>query len=229
MKKNILFFMVVCIVIIFGCVGMKEKKSVLQDNIFISSTFPKIKIQINQDFKYIGKVEKQKHENHTTGYGGTFINYEYYIFLHPDNNNSFTKGALIRRSELASGYWLPDVFSKVKDKIDSGGMKINGKYYKYAVFSSASVFNNYEELFIYDKGYEVPNCFLVKGLGRRIGAGDKNLIKIIYFEDMRTICDNKYSCKGWNNKETLTAEQVEYLKKFNENYLQNIQILKYDN
>ena len=62
MKKYILFFMAVCIVIIFGCEGMKVKNNILQDNIFISSAFPKIKIRLNQDFKYIGKVEKKKYE-----------------------------------------------------------------------------------------------------------------------------------------------------------------------
>jgi hypothetical protein len=70
----------------------------------------------------------------------------------------------------------------------------------------------------------VPNCFLVKRLGRRVGPEDRILFIIIYFEDMRTILDSKYSCKDWNNKEKLNAEQVEYLKKFNEKHLDDIKI-----
>ena len=45
------FFMVVCLVLTFGCAAMKPQRDVLQDNIFYSSTSPRIKIKIHPDFK----------------------------------------------------------------------------------------------------------------------------------------------------------------------------------
>ena len=60
MKKNILYLIVVfCFIVIFSCVGVEIERTV-QDNTFYSSSSPKLKVETNPDFNYIGKVENTK-------------------------------------------------------------------------------------------------------------------------------------------------------------------------
>jgi len=221
-KMRILyFFMVVCLVLTFGCAGMKPERDVLQDNIFYSSTSPKMKIKINPDFKYIGKAEQQKYIEY---FGGTLLEQEAYLFGHIEDNR-ILKGVSIRIDTIQKGYAAPDLFAWAKNKLDSGVMRIQGKNYQYVVYSYSGPIIKYVRDFISDKGYIIPNCFLAKGLGRIVSADAKTKMYIFYIEDIRHIHGNKYSCNDWLDKYMLTNEQQELLKGFIDRSEKNIQIL----
>jgi len=119
---------------------------------------------------------------------------------------------------------LADLFSGVKDKLDSGDMKIEGKRYQ-RIVSVSRLFSKDEADFISDKGYIIPRCFLVKGLGRIVSADERTKMYIFYIEDIRHIHGIKYSCRDWINKNMLTNEQQELLKGFIDRSEKNFQIL----
>ena len=220
------FFMVVCLVLTFGCAGMKPERTVLQDNVFYSSTSPKIKIKIHSDFKYIGKAEKHKWSESVEKTATTHFEGESYLFGHIEDDK-IVKGVVIRIFTLGEThwYWLPDLFSWVKDKLDSGDMKIQGKRYQRIVFASR-LFSKDEADFISDKGYIIPSCFLVKGLGRIVSVDGRTKMYIFYIEDTSHLSDNKYSYRrDWISKYMLTNEQEEFLKEFIDRSEKNIQIL----
>jgi len=133
MKKNISYLiMLSCLIYIFGCVGMKVERTV-KDNIFYSSFMPKITVITSPDFKFIGKVENVKHLDFESGTGGTFTKSNSYIFGKVNDLKVITKGVLIMIMKTHSGYWLPELFSYIKNPIDEGVGKINDQNYQYCV------------------------------------------------------------------------------------------------
>jgi hypothetical protein len=203
----------------------KKERTVLQDNVFYSSTSPKIKIKIHSDFKYIGKVEKLKWSESVEKTATTHFEGESYLFGHIEDDK-ILKGVVIRIFTLGETHWhwSADLFSWVKDNLDSGDMKIEGKRYQ-RIVSVSRLFSKDEADFISDKGYIIPSCFLVKGLGRIVSADGRTKMYIFYIEDIRHIHGIKYSCRDWINKNMLTNEQEEFLKEFIDRSEKNIQIL----
>ena len=57
MKKIVFFLIIGIFIFYFGCASLKPERNVV-DNVFYSS-FPKIKIKIDEDFKYLGDVSKE--------------------------------------------------------------------------------------------------------------------------------------------------------------------------
>jgi len=205
---------------------MRMERDVLQGNIFYSSTLPKIRMKVHYDLEYIGKTETAKFVEYTDWEGGSPVDRESYLFAHTEDNR-ILEGVLIRISKLRAegGYWLPDLFARIKNQLDSGTMKIQGRRYQYSVFGSSRVFLRYERDFLTDKGYLIPNCFMVKGLGRIVDADARTLMYILYMEDPSRIRGRKYSCRDWNNANMLTTEQKEFLKEFTDRSDNNVQIL----
>jgi hypothetical protein len=218
--------MVACLIFTFGCAGLKPERSVLQNNIFYSSASPKVRMKIHSDFKYIGKAEKHGQAEDADTKGTTFVENESYLFGHIEDNRML-KGVLIKISTIREAHWswLPDLFPKVKNKLESSVMKIQGKSYQHIVAAFTRVFSKYEEDFIIDKGYIIPNLFLMKGLGRLVGADNKTKIYIFYAEDISRIKDKEYSYGNWRNRYMLTNEQQEFMKGFIDRSEKNIQIL----
>jgi hypothetical protein len=227
-KMRILyFFMVVCLVLTFGCAGMKPERTVLQDNVFYSSSSPRIKMKIHPDLKYIGKVEQKKHLENVDRTGGSLVETESYLFGHTEDRR-ILKGALIRIVTLRDPHsvWLLDVIGKTTTRLDSGDTKIHGRTYQYVVGASKMPFRKYEWLFfVRDKGYRVPSLLLVKVLGGLVGPDDKTVIYIYYMEDASRIQDREYSYGDWRNRYVLTNEQQEFMKGFVARSEENIQIL----
>jgi hypothetical protein len=205
---------------------MRIQRDVLQGNIFYSPALPKIRMKIHSDLEYLGKAETTRRVEYTDWEGGSPVDRESYLFTRTQDNR-ILEGVLIRISTLraADGYWLPDLFARIKNKLDSGTMKIQGRRYQYSVFGSSRVFLRYEWDFLTDKGYLIPNCFMVKGLGRIVDADARTLMYILYMEDPSRFRGRKYSCRDWNNVNILTAEQKEFLKEFTDRSDKNVEIL----
>jgi hypothetical protein len=216
------FFIAVCFAFTFGCAGMTPERGVRQDNTFYSSAFPKLEVNIHPDFEYIGKAEEKEHKKDVQQRGTHASDRESYLFGYIEDAK-IKKGVVVRIQTLVAtrAYWLPDIFGRVKNKLDSGTVKIQGRTYQYMVVASSRMGRKYERDFITNKGYIIPNAFLVKVLGKINGSKDEILIHIDYFEDI----SDKYSRRDWIDKDTLTTEQQSFLEAFNVRSEENIQIL----
>ena len=222
-KMRILyFFMVFCFVITFGCAGVTPERRVLQDNILYSSASPKMGIKIHPDFKYIGKAEEEELGEDISRRREHACDKESYLFGYIEDGK-ITKGVVIRVQTIVAktAFWLPDIFGRVENKLDSGNVKIQGKTYQYMVVASPGIAEKYEVVFIADKGYAIPSAFLVKVLGKITGHADEILTRITYFEDI----SHKYSRRDWVDKYTLSDEQQSFLKAFIDRSQESVQIL----
>ncbi|GEM_PF-1775660 len=218
------FLLVFCILSSAGCAMMRTERKVVPDNVFMSSRHPDINIKIDQSLKYIGKATASKYSKHKTHPGGSNASFESHLFGEVGENNKIKRAVIIRFLRIHTGFWLPDNFSNVKFMLDTGIVDVNDINYQYAVFPDTSPFINYEEIFLFDSGYVVPNCFIVKALARREGTNNKHKYYVAYLEAAQTILDGKYRCKSWTNRDNLEGEQREYLTTIAENYNKCIEI-----
>jgi hypothetical protein len=207
----------------FGCV--KAERKLLDKNTFYSSKNPRLHIKVSKEFKFLGKADATIYRDYTTSPGGTFHKNEAYIFGHIDNH-SLQSAVIISFSTMRKGYYLPDVFSKIKNKIDRGSLRIGDKRFHFCVYASSSPLVSYQETFLDDEGYVIPNCFLVKAYCRRtsIRNEDDTRVTILYLEDIfhRT----GYRCKDWKNVNAFEKEQSEFLTEFVKRSEQSIQFLE---
>jgi len=205
-----------------GCSLINIERKVVPENVFISSRYPDIKV--DEDLIYIGKATSSKNSKFNTAPGGSNATFESHLFGEVDENNKIQKSVIIRFLKIGKGYWLPDNFTAVRHMLESGIVDVKGKNYQYAVFPDTSPFIDYEEMFLFDNGYVVPNCFIVKALARREGVDNNHKYYVAYLEAANTILDRKYRCKDWTRRNKLVSEQREFLISITENYNQCIEI-----
>jgi hypothetical protein len=214
--------MILCLGFIISCTAIKVERKV-QDNIFYSSANPKIKIEINPDFKYIGDIERTYYKKYKTQLGGTKVDKVIYLFGIIDNNKILERGIVIKITTIRQGSWLPDLFENKKYKVDSGFVNISKERYQYAVFFSTARWD--VESYLFDKGVKIPNCSIVKSIAWIVGIDKKTNIKIDYIEDISFNRDRGYSCKEWREVNQLSDDQKVYLKQFLDRSEKNITIL----
>ena len=202
------------LIVLSGCSSLSTEREVLQDNTFTSSRYPEINIKIDDGFTYVGKATATKYNKHKTHPGGSNVFFESHIFCEFDSRRKIKSAVVIRLLKINSGIWLPDNFSNVKYQLESGITNVGGLNYQYVTFPDTSPFIDYEELYLFDSGYQIPNCFLVKAIARREGAKNKNKYYVAYLEATDTILDGKYRCKTWVDANILEHEQKDYLYSF---------------
>ena len=194
----LLFF----VLTICACSGTEVKRSVMDDNIFFSSSKPKISIKIDPSFKMAKEDEKSTLGFDTRGgEKASNVKIEQYIFSGKGSNKA--KAVMIEFQELTSPKWKfnPTLF-KAPNVYDSGSLKIHGKSYQYMVFA-----------FFHKSGaYNI-----VRGYGRRVGSEDNAMIRIYYLERV---------AGDWSNLKMLNPQQQRYLNDFIEASKKDIEILK---
>jgi hypothetical protein len=222
MAHKMLFYLVLTCLCLAGCA---MNRFVQDDNVFVSSANPPIKIRVSEEMKYIGKeVAKQVPIDYRLGTGGTFIDTEIYAFLKIDASNVLSKGVIIRFCEAQAGEFWPELFAAVRNKLTSGDVKINGKNYQFMTMAASNIFSKSEVDQLLDKRYKIPDCFMVKFLGRIAGPNRDQTFMIIYFEDIKNFVG--YPCKVWSDANLLTDKQKQLLEKFEHDFARDIQILE---
>jgi len=226
MKKMALA--IVCIVfyaLLSGCASLRVERLV-QDNVFYSS-YPQYAIKVDPEIKFVGKVDNSMYrQSDTDPLFSANIKSDAYFFAQIKDNR-VNKGVLIKFDELNTGYWLPDLFDKVKTKLVSGVTKINEVSYQY-VITNMPMANTSEIKYITDKGYITSNCYLWKALKAK--KSEQVLLSIIYTEDISNNEELKgYKCFDWNKSELLLEDQKKFLREFNLRADKNIEILKVSN
>lgn len=216
MKKRMQYLSVVlCFIFMSGCSGLKIERNV-SNNVFYSSANPSVRIKISPEFRYVGTAEERKHNAYSDGtVGGVTVDCTSYIFVQKDRYNYLKKAISIRfYSTQGSGYWQSDIFSWLKNMIDSGIMNIHGENYQFSVIADPHPFTITELTTINSNGCIVPNCLLAKGFGRRVSTDNKTKMIILYAEDAQFKGSNNYGYRQWLNVEAFTDEQREFLREF---------------
>jgi len=199
MKK--LLLLIIAIGFLFGCAG-ERVRTVQDDNIFYSSSTPKIRIKINPDFNFKEEKDEQK-SGFSLGNGDKSSTTKLSSYLFIDHISGKRRAIEIRMIEIVEHRWefRPNIFTQ-KDPFKKGIVKIQGKDYQYCIFSVNAPDGSY----------------LIKGIGKLVGGQGKAIFKIYYYE---------YVTGDWSNFNILTSEQNKQLDEFIEDSEKDIQILDY--
>jgi hypothetical protein len=222
MKKRILDILILgFLATSFSCATPGVKKQAdekiyrfVRDNVFYSTSNPSIEIAVNPEFQYLGEAKNTRNVQYKKGEGKGVVHDDSYIFVKADKNNRIQKGIIISISTIDYGYILQNLFVGIEHYLDGGYVKINGENYQYNINASHATFRNYETSFVVNKGYKIPHCMLMKGLGKRVEPDNRTKIHIFYIEDAELGIGEKYQCRDWNTVNSLTSEQKIHIKKF---------------
>jgi hypothetical protein len=162
-------------------------------NVFISKKDPEIKIKPNSDFTYLGSQELYDKDNSDSKYIEK-VEEHTYIYL---SQGKAKKILSIRfYSILESDYtFSPDFFSfRLKGVLSKGTVALNdGNKYSYCIGIMASKFDD-TAMSLIEKGYLLPECFMVKETGRIYSKKFDKRILITYYEDLG---DTGIDCSEW--------------------------------
>ncbi|MDC3237266.1 hypothetical protein OAT93_00880 [bacterium] len=199
MKK--LLLLIIAISFLFGCAG-ERVRTVQDDNIFYSSSTPKMRIKINPDFKL--KEETDEHETgFSLGNGDKSSTTKLSSYLFIDHISGKLRAIGIEIEEIVEHRWEfePNIF-RLKDPFKKGIVKIQGKDYQYCIFA-----------------VNTPDGFvLIKGIGKLVGGHGKAMFKIYYYG---------YVTGDWSNFNMLTSEQNKQLDEFIEDSDKDFTFLDY--
>jgi len=222
MKKRILNLLILgFLASTFSCAtpGLEKQANekifrFVRNNIFYSTSRPSIEIAIDSEFQYVGEAKNTRNVEYKRGEGKGVVYDNSFIFLKTDENNRIQKGIVISISTIDFGYILQDLFAGVENYLDGGYVRINGENYQYSINASPTTLRNYETSFLAAKGYKIPKCILMKGLGKRVAPDNRTKIHVFYVEDPELGIEKNYQCNDWNNATSLTNEQKTYINKF---------------
>jgi hypothetical protein len=212
-----------------GIVQSRTERLV-ENNVF-SSSFPEIKLQVDQELKYLGSVQQlnESPENRISDHTDPMENITEatsYLFGQIDQNNRMAKGVLIRMLVMYGdpSQVVPEMFAKTnKNILESGQMKIFEGIYQYDLYTEQKLFTQKEKRLFANS--RAPLCFLVKQLSIKAGLGNKSQSQVIYFEDVSDTCGNR-PCGACLDSKSRTAEQKQFLQGFTDRSYASIRFLK---
>ena len=142
---------------------------------------------------------------------------EIHIYGEKGANNMLSKGLTIIIKRLNRGAYFADKFGWIPNdyKLESEIKKINGKNYHQCIFASSFFFETRVRDIVYDNGYVIPSCLLLKGLARDFSAEGDSVMFIYYFEDISNFgTPRKYYCSEWIGINKLKEDQQKRLDAF---------------
>jgi hypothetical protein len=212
-----------------GIAQLRTERAV-ENNVF-SSSFPEIKLQVDQELKYLGSVQQlnDSPENQISDLRDPMENISEatsYLFGQIDRNNRMAKGVLIRMLVMHGdpSQVVPEMFTKINQNIlESGEMKIFEGIYQYDLHTEQKLFSQKEKELLVNS--RVPSCFLVKQLSSKAGLGNKSRVQLLYFEDVSDTCGNR-PCGACLDSKSRPAEQKQFLQGFTDRSYASIRFLK---
>jgi hypothetical protein len=210
MKRTFLLVSLICLVI-SSCANWNTARKV-ENNVFSAPAWF-VWAKVSPEFTYIGRIGDLSYVLTTVPEEN-----ETFIFGKINNLNIIEEGVIIRISELRgpSAYWLPDLFSNMQYRLISDNVDVQSYRYQHAIGVSDYIFYNYEEKFLKDKGYIIPNQFMTERLARKEGIRtDNKRIIILYFRDLNKV-SKVYPFNTWldSGTEQLTDDQIGILNEF---------------
>jgi len=182
--KKLMIMAILTITFLSGCSGITTRAKIeVNDNVFYSSMHPKIKLEIDKKFQYIGNAKglgSASGTDLTTSYGGNM-----FTFINSSDHINIKSGIILHKEVIHQGYWDSNIYKNYKPKIKSGNLKINNKKYKSIIFVHS--LNLYE---FADNGYAPIEKAIFRSIGRIVDPRNKILFHIIYFENILLANDN---------------------------------------
>lgn len=200
------------LLILAACQSLTPQRSVDAQNTFTSTLYPQVSISIAPDLAYIGSVEHSKYMQYRNTSGGSTRHYQTFIFGLKDLDDRLQRGVVIRTSKLNEGYILPDLFISRKHILDSGITSCGGQNYQYAVFPSRRPFFDFEENYLFERGYILRSKFMAKAFSRREGSSNNYSFEVIYIESLDSFRKGNTAIRDWTRKEYLSDHQKQFLK-----------------
>jgi len=225
------------IIALIGCGAFDKNLGIMQlqtqrpvENNVFSSSFPEIKIQINQDLKYLGRAQlaesAETRISNSVNLGDRSLDANSYLFGQIDQNNRLAKGVFIRVLVMHGdpSQIVPEIFLKTSPNIlESGEMKILEEQYHFYLYTIPDLLTQKEKDLLMNS--RVPSCFLVKQLSTKSGLGNKSRVQVFYFEDLSNTCANQ-PCNACLDTKNRTAEWKQFLQGFTDRSYASIRFLR---
>lgn len=193
--KNI--FIIILLVFLSGCAGTSNKVTTdVIDNNFYSIGSPKIKVEVNKEFEYLGVDQYRK-----TAGNGNDITYNKYIYVKKNKEDKAVSGIEIRINKITNddgGSWFPDIFSETEGTILKSTAEVNRKQYQHVI----EIRQLTREMFYEDKGLIVPNKVMDYAIARNVDMNRKVRFGIFYWEDLSMLNEkasgkSSYDYSSW--------------------------------
>lgn len=221
MKKT--FLLVIALFFFAGCASLMPKQFV-EDNVFYCS-YPEVKIKVSPEFKYLCEVKYNNEGDSVDGSRSLRYDMHSYVFLPEKAAKPYMKKQLQIQTERIETHFISDIYGKIEDKLECGIQKLGGKNYH---FYTRIIYPSMEHAVtkhLFEEGYIIPTCVLVKVFGRVEGVKGSFIVNIFCLQD---ISDTEYPCSAWKDKDKLTDEQKQYIKDFGERFANLFEVMKYD-
>ena len=206
LSKNCRFWAIVfiCSTLTFGCAGLQVKRGV-DGNILYSSARPRLNVETGDGFKLMREIKDAKSQFFANSDGSANIEKEIYRFWNAEKKCEVQ--VQFHRIGRQNAYWRKFDFRGYKNLIEAGVETLNNQEYQYGVYPNANS----------------DGCFLVKVVGRRIGAQSDTKMIIYYAQKV----GNKDSFPKWKNSGMYNAEQNKRLKAFLNAFKDDVKIADY--
>jgi len=189
-----------------------SRKKVTDNQYFLSIGYRILQVRKSTKLsQLIGEYDKPGYASYKNSQGGESLRCKSYIFGKTDNKR-FKKGVLIQiKSATGTGYFLPDIFASVQNKLASGIENIDRNKYQYCISAgSVDVIDVNIVKYLEKQGYLGANAYMYKAIARRVGARNNTLFLLVYAEDINA----DYTVKDWINPLLLNDTQKEFLTAF---------------
>ncbi|HPW67887.1 MAG: hypothetical protein WDA72_12555 [Desulfomonilia bacterium] len=228
MKERALILLL-CLLVLCSCSTISFERKV-EGNTFFSMADPRVRVNVNPGFRYIGEVAMARRHQNVQGARNLLVNNNSYVFAEIGQDNSLTKGVVIRVDKVNRSSWQPDLFSDIKNKLVTDYEQIGAERYEHFIAVRSDIFTPDEMDFIIAQGmknagpailgerlsysgYRIPKCFMVEAFGIRAGASNDTKLCIYYFEDLARL-DEQYPCREWIRDDLPPAGREPVVKRF---------------
>jgi len=222
MKKSLVVMKrltLICVGLVLFCSGLVgcvssggTQRSLIDDQTFYSDGTPEMQVTVTDKPDAVFHSKDRKPRKFAAGSGTYNEDSEQYVFLNLDGKK-IKSGVLIAYDKMSEGYYLPNVFRDDQISFDSGKKNIDGKNFQsFLGIYSATIFRGPIIEKIEQTNVIIPNFYIVKAFGRRVGVNNRIRIYVLYFENLNYSDETQYSYADWKDIKLISDDQKQILK-----------------
>jgi hypothetical protein len=220
-------FVIMLILLASGCAELRryEVSRSVEGNL-LSSSFPELKVQIDQDLSYIGTIEGPTQEQSRTMKADVQYSTASYLFGRFTPEGMLDRGVLVRFRVLTGD---PGKAPQEQDgqgaenPLESGSVRVHEEEYRYQLYTGKSVLAE-RELGLLKPSAATP-CYLIKRLEKDAGLGNKSSTWIYYFENIASVCPGT-ACEDCLGRGIVEGRRQQILRDFDERSYRSIAFLE---
>lgn len=204
MNEKIGFWVsIFCISLLFA--GCATERKVIGNN--FQSSHPKLNIQVDQRFKYLGTTTTEGSESDYMNKDITYLNHrEYYLFVPKDASKILNQFLLISIRSTTAQRFQNTIQGNMRN-LNLGTVNMQDDTYNSysSIFSPAGTWD--VNKFVMKSGYLLPSCII--GGYFESYSYKSTMIGIYYYEDA---APSGMNCKQRYSRDGLTDKQQKYLQ-----------------